>query len=270
MAYTSFYISDSTAITAETVGNATLSQFELNVEHITLPFIENEQKANQVISQINQAYEKTGNRPFVFFTFVDKNLKALFENSCAICSDVLEPSTKTLSDSLNIEPTPKLHRTHAIKEHKYNARIEAMNFALNNDDGQAIQNYGEADVILVGVSRSGKTPTSIFLALQYGIKAANYPFTEDDMDNFKLPEVLEKHKKKLFGLTIEPTRLSVIRNERYANSKYASLQQCRFELRVVESMYKKKKLPFINTTHHSVEEISTKIMSKMGLERLYF
>ncbi|GAA0286687.1 pyruvate, water dikinase regulatory protein [Psychrosphaera haliotis] len=267
MTRTAFYVSDGTAITAETIGHATLSQYDFTIEHITVPFIESDEKANLLKEQINRRFKTTGHRPFVFHTFVDKSLAEKIADSHSICFDVLEPFSKVISDKLNVPANPVKHRTHSIKEHKYDARIEAMNFALTNDDGQTTDNYKDADVILVGVSRSGKTPTSIYLALQYGIKAANYPFTEDDMEDFKLSAVLKENKRKIFGLTIEPNRLAAIRNERYANSKYASLRQCRMELREVERMYKGNKIPFINTTHFSVEEISAKIISAMKLAR---
>lgn len=267
MTRTAFYISDGTAITAETIGHATLSQYDFDIEHITVPFIESEDKALQLQRQINRRYKTTGHRPFVFHTFVDQSLASTICDSNSICFDVLKPFTNKISEQLNITATPVKHRTHSIKEHKYDARIDAMNFALANDDGQTMENYDNADVILVGVSRSGKTPTSIYLALQYGIKAANYPFIEEDMENLVLPEALKKNKKKIFGLTIEPARLAAIRHERYANSKYASIRQCRMELREVERMYKSNKIPFINTTHFSVEEISAKIISQMKLER---
>lgn len=267
MKHHAFYISDGTAITAETIGHATLSQFELPFEHITIPFVENQDLAKEVKDKINSIYAKTGNKPLVFYTFVDHSIKEVIHQSMSECFDVLTPFTNTAEKALGVTATPKLHRTHSIKEHRYDYRIEAMNYALANDDGQTTQNYADADVILVGVSRSGKTPTSIYLALNYGIKAANYPFTEDDMDDFKLPPVLKANKKKLFGLTIDPNRLAAIRNERYANSKYASIRQCRFELREVERMYRGGKIPYINTTLFSVEEISAKIMSEMGLER---
>ena len=267
MTHHAFYISDGTAITAETIGHATLSQFELEFEHITLPFIENSELANEVKNQLNQKYAKSGNKPLVFYTFVDQSLKEVIHEANCECFDVLTPFTNKAELALDTSAKPKLHRTHSIKEHRYDYRIEAMNYALANDDGQTTQNYADADVILVGVSRSGKTPTSIYLALNYGIKAANYPFTEDDMDDFKLPAQLKANKKKLFGLTIDPNRLAAIRNERYANSKYASIRQCRFELREVERMYRGSKIPYINTTHFSVEEISAKIMSEMNLER---
>lgn len=262
-----FYLSDGTAITAETVGHATLSQFEFEIEHITLPFVENIELAEKVKNQINQTYAHSGLRPLVFYTFVDKELKEIIESSKGVCSDVLTPFTNKIEIAIGAPATPKLHRTHSMKDKRYDYRIEAMNFALANDDGQTQQNYADADVILVGVSRSGKTPASIYLALNYGIKAANYPFIDDDMEELKLPELLRVNKKKLFGLTIDPKRLAAIRNERYANSKYASLRQCRMELREVERLYRRSRIPYINTTTYSVEEISAKIMSVMGLER---
>ncbi len=267
MTRSAFYISDGTAITAETLGHATLSQFQFEIEHVTLPFIESQEKAQQVQNQINRRFKTTGHRPFVFHTFVDEKLAQTVCESKCISFDVLKPFTSKISEQLNVAATPVKHRTHSIKEERYDHRIEAMNFALANDDGQTTENYDDADVILVGVSRSGKTPTSIYLALQYGIKAANYPFTEEDMEDMKLNESLRANKRKIFGLTIEPERLAAIRHERYANSKYSSLRQCRMELREVERMYKSNKIPYINTTHFSVEEISAKITSAMKLVR---
>lgn len=267
MSYSAFYISDGTAITAEVVGHATLSQFNLELENKTLPFVENKKLALDVQKQINRRFKTTSNRPFVFFTFVDQQIKQIIEDSEAICFDVIQPFTHDIASMLNVTPEPKLHRTHSINETSYDHRIEAMNYALANDDGQTTQHYEDADVILVGVSRSGKTPTSLYLALQYGIKAANYPFIEEDMDDLKLSADLKKHKNKIFGLTIDVSRLAIIRNERLPNSKYSSSRQCRMELREVERLYKKEKIPFINSTQFSVEEISAKIMSEMSLVR---
>lgn len=267
MSHTAFYISDGTAITAEVIGHATLSQYPIEIEHITSPFIENKELALQLCDHINRCYKTTGNRPFVFFTFVEQEFKKLIKQTECISFDVLSPFTKDISSVLGVQPTPKLHRTHSINLESYDYRIGAMNYALANDDGQTTKHYDDADVILVGVSRSGKTPTSLYLALQYGIKAANYPFVEDDMEHLALSKELNKNKKRIFGLTIDPARLAAIRHERYANSKYASIRQCRMELREVERMYKKYKIPFINTTHFSVEEISAKVISEMGLER---
>jgi regulator of PEP synthase PpsR (kinase-PPPase family) len=146
-------------------------------------------------------------------------------------------------------------------------RIESVNFALDNDDGARTQHYQQADVILIGVSRSGKTPTCLYLGMQYGIKAANYPLTEEDIEDQKLPAALREHREKLFGLTIDPDRLALIRNERRPNSRYASIRQCNFEVEEVELMYKRERIPYLNTTHYSVEEIATRIMVGAGLIR---
>jgi hypothetical protein len=166
-----------------------------------------------------------------------------------------------------MEPVPRTHRTHSIHEQSYDFRIDAIHYALANDDGSNVKDYDKADIILVGVSRSGKTPTSLYLALQYGIKAANYPLTEDDLDMARLPAALQNHKAKLFGLTIKPERLAAIRNERMSNSKYASLRQCRIEVQEAEMLYKRNKIPYLSSTHFSIEEISAKIISETGLER---
>ena len=164
-------------------------------------------------------------------------------------------------------PVPKTHRTHSIHEKTYDFRIDAVNYALANDDGSNLKNFDQADIILVGVSRSGKTPTSLYLALQYGIKAANYPFVEEDMQQLRLPEVLKRNKNKLFGLTITPERLSQIREQRRANSRYASIQQCRLELEEVEKLYQREQIPYLNSTQLSIEEISAKIIARTGLKR---
>lgn len=267
MSYTAFFISDGTAITAEVVGHATLSQFNFDIEQHTVPFIEYKDAALALQKRLNLCKKTTGTAPFVFFTFVDQELKKIIQDSEAICFDVLQPFTEQISALTDNSAKPRLHRTHSITDSNYDHRIEAINYALANDDGQTTQHYEDADVILVGVSRSGKTPTSLYLALQYGIKAANYPFIDEDMDDLKLLGDLKKHKDKVFGLTIDPSRLAAIRNERLPNSKYASVRQCRMELREVERLYKKEKLPYINSTQFSVEEISAKIMAEMNLER---
>ena len=143
-----------------------------------------------------------------------------------------------------------------------------MNYALTHDDGIAV-NYDEADVILVAVSRAGKTPTCIYLALHYGVRAANYPLTEEDLETDRLPAKLRPHKHKIFGLTIDPDRLTAIRNERKPNSRYSSFAQCEFEVREVENLFKRENIPHINSTHFSVEEISAKILVEKGVERRF-
>lgn len=262
-----FYISDGTAITAEVFGHATLSLFPVEFKHITIPFVETVEKALEIKAQINACTKISGERPLVFYTFVNPELSDILNEADAITYDFLTTISDKVQSELNVAPVPRTHRTHSIHEKNYDFRIDAVNYALANDDGSNLKDYDEADIILVGVSRCGKTPTSLYLALQYGIKAANYPFTEDDMDELRLPRALVPYRKKLFGLTIEPERLAAIRHERMANSRYASLRQCRLEIREVEMLYKNNKIPYLSSTHHSVEEISAKILAETGLER---
>lgn len=264
---TAFYISDGTAITSEVFGHALLSLFPVEFEHATISFVETIEQANQAKEKINKVAKKTGEKPLVFHTFVNPEVRQIIDSCDAIIYNFLEHFVAPLEQQLGISAKPKAHRTHSIHENSYDYRIDAVNYSLANDDGSNITNYEHADVILVGVSRSGKTPTSLYLALQYGIKAANYPFTDDDMDELQLPDFLKPHKKKLFGLTIDAQRLMDIRDGRMANSKYASARQCRMEVKEVEKLYKKEKIPFLNTTKLSVEEITAKILSETGLQR---
>ncbi len=265
---TAYYISDGTAITSEVFGHALLSLFTIEFEHITVPFVETEEQAKQVVKRISESFQDDGHRPLVFYTIVNTEVRKIISKSVGINYNFLDQFVAPLEIVLGVPSKPEKHRTHSIHEKTYDIRIEAVNYALANDDGSNLQEYDEADIILVGVSRSGKTPTSLYLALQYGIKAANYPFTEEDMgDILKMPPALKRHKDKMFGLTIEAQRLHQIRSERRANSRYASLQQCRMELREVENLYRKEKIPFLNSTRYSIEEISAKILATTGLKR---
>lgn len=264
---TAFYISDGTGITSEVFGHALLSLFPAEFDHVTIPFVETADKALQTKQRINDRYKTTGVRPLVFLTFVDEGLRAIINSSEGVCYDFLNAFVEPMQRELGIQAMPKTHRTHSIHEKTYDFRIDAVNYALANDDGSNLKDYAKADIILVGVSRSGKTPTSLYLALQYGIKAANYPFVEEDMDQLNLPKVLQQHKSKLFGLTITPERLSQIREQRRPNSRYSSLRQCKLELMEVENLYKRERIPFLNSTTLSIEEISAKIMAETGLKR---
>jgi len=262
-----FYISDGTAITSEVFGHALLSLFPMEFNHDTISFIETKEKALEAKEIINKAAKKSGEPPLVFHTFVNPEIREIIDSCDGIIYNFLEHFVSTMERDLGLPAKPKAHRTHSIHENSYDYRIDAVNYSLANDDGSNVSNYAHADVILVGVSRSGKTPTSLYLALQYGIKAANYPFIDDDMDELALPEFLKAHKKKLFGLTIDASRLIDIRDGRLANSKYSSARQCRMEVREVEKLYKKEKIPFLNTTKLSVEEITAKILAETGLQR---
>ena len=174
----------------------------------------------------------------------------------------------SLEKELCAAPTQEVGRSHGLVDHaSYNARIEAVNFALTHDDGIGTRNYHEAEIILVGLSRSGKTPTCVYLALQFGIRAANYPITEEDLQDSALPKPLHDHRAKLFGLAIDAYRLQRIRTERKPNSRYASLQQCRLEVNRINNLFKHENIRSLDTTTSSVEEIATIILDITGLER---
>jgi len=264
-----FFISDRTGITAEMLGQSLLSQFDkVEFQEHTLPFIDTVEKAQKAAEQIKNASEESGMRALVFDTIVQPEIRAEIKRSGALVLDFFHTFIGPLEQELGETSAFKVGKTHSLSDKRaYDARIEAVNFALNNDDGVTTRHYNKADVILVGVSRCGKTPTSLYMAMQFGIKAANYPFTEEDMERLQLPPDLKKYKHKIFGLTINPRRLHEIRTERRANSKYASLAQCQFEVREVEALYRREKIEYLNTTNRSVEELSAKILASIGLRR---
>lgn len=263
-----FFISDGTGITAETLGHSLLSQFEsINFEQTTLPYIDSIEKAQEVVQQLNKLAEQ-GERPIVFDTIVNKEVRDEISKANAFKVDIFASFLAPLEKELNMGSSYSVGKSHVGGDDKaYLARIEAVNYALDNDDGSKVKHYDKADIILVGVSRSGKTPSCLYLALQFGIKAANYPLTEEDLGNGTLPDVLKPFKDKLFGLTIDPERLAAIRNERKANSRYASLNQCYYETEEVEMLFRRMNIPFLTTTDLSVEEISTRIMVETKLIR---
>ncbi|MBV7314566.1 pyruvate, water dikinase regulatory protein [Shewanella sp. NIFS-20-20] len=265
-----FYISDGTAITAEIFGHAVLSQFPISFDALTIPFVETIAKAESVKKTINDSFITTGERPLVFHSIVKPEIRDIIYSSEGLDYDFLNTFVAPLEQQLGVQATPALHRTHGKSNKSYETRIDAINYAMDNDDGQTMKHMDTAEIILLGVSRCGKTPSSLYLSMQFGIKAANYPFTEDDMDNLRLPEELKRNKHKLFGLTIDPSRLHEIRQSRLENSRYSSLRQCRIEVKEVEMLYKKERIPFLNTTNQSVEEIAAKILDMTGMKRHMF
>lgn len=265
-----FYISDGTAITAEVLGHAVLSQFPVNTNSVTLPFVENVQRAQAVKAQINALYQQSGVRPLVFFSIVTPEVRDIILESEGFCQDIVQALVAPLQSELGVVSMPVAHRTHGLTASnlgKYDARIAAIDYTLAHDDGISLRGLEDAQVILLGVSRCGKTPTSLYLAMQFGVRAANYPFIADDMDNLKLPPALRAHQHKLFGLTIDPERLAAIRQERAENTRYASMRQCRLEVGEVEALFRTHQIRYLNSTNYSVEEIATKILDIMGLRR---
>ena len=265
-----FYISDGTAITAEVLGHAVLSQFPVNTNSVTLPFVENVQRAQAVKAQINALYQQSGVRPIVFFSIVTPDVREIILESEGFCQDIVQALVGPLQSELGVPSMPVAHRTHGLTASnlgKYDARIAAIDYTLAHDDGISLRGLEDAQVILLGVSRCGKTPTSLYLAMQFGVRAANYPFIADDMDNLKLPPALRAHQPKLFRLTIDPERLAAIRQERAENTRYASMRQCRLEVGEVEALFRTHQIRYLNSTNYSVEEIATKILDIMGLRR---
>lgn len=253
-------------------GQSLLSQFEnVQFDETTLPYIDTIEKAEKACEQIKREENESGMRPIVFDTIVTPEIRQVIQSSGALVLDFFHTFIGPLETELGETSGFRVGKTHSLGDNEaYDSRIEAVNFSLNNDDGITTKHYDKADVILVGVSRCGKTPTSLYMAMQFGIKAANYPFTEDDMEKLRLPMELKKHKNKIFGLTINPNRLHEIRTERRANSNYAALKQCQYEVREVEALYRREKIPSLNTTTRSVEELATKILATTGIKRHVF
>jgi [pyruvate, water dikinase]-phosphate phosphotransferase / [pyruvate, water dikinase] kinase len=267
-ARTVFFVSDGTGITAETLGHSVLTQFEMRFRQIRLPFIDTVDKARDAARKINEAAIADGQRPIIFSTLVKSELSSVIRQCSGLHMDLFQSFVAPLEDELGVKSTHTIGRSHNIVDsEEYRNRIEAINFSLAHDDGQSHKNLAEADVILVGVSRSGKTPTSLYLAMQYGIKAANYPLIPDDFERGKLPSALYAFKPKIFGLTITPERLTEIRNERRAGSKYASLENCRYEVNEAEKMMKREGIRWLSSTTKSIEEISTTILQEIKPDR---
>ena len=264
-----FFISDGTAITAETLGHSLLAQFpHVDFDIHIIPYITSEEAAMNVVAEINRRSEQDGELPLVFDTLIDPYARDIINTANAVNLDVFEGLIGKLSEVLGTAPTTLVGQTHAVTDSEsYKARIDAVHFALDNDDGARTRHYDKADLILIGVSRSGKTPTSIYLSLQFGIRVANHPLTEEDLDDNRLPSVLKAHKHKLFGLMIDAERLVAIRTERKANSRYASFSQCQMELRAVEGIYISEGIKYLNVSEMSIEEISTRVLQMTGLKR---
>jgi [pyruvate, water dikinase]-phosphate phosphotransferase / [pyruvate, water dikinase] kinase len=269
---TVFFVSDGTGITAETFGNAILAQFEFKPRHVRLPFIDTVDKAHQVVRQVNHTADVEGRRPIVFTTLVNVEVLQAIEEGCrAMVLDMFGTFVRPLEIELGMKSSHRVGRFSDVSKSKeYHDRIEAINFSLVHDDGQSNRDLEQADVILVGVSRSGKTPTSLYLAMQHGLKAANYPLIPEDFDRKQLPPALAPHRKKIFGLTIQPERLSEIRNERRPNSRYAALESCRHEVAEAEAMMRREGIRWLSTTTKSIEEIATTILQEIRPERLEY
>ena len=265
-----FIVSDGTAITAETLAHSILTQFpDLHYHQTRIPFVNSVEKAVDTAHRINAVEREEGLRPIIFTTFVEPDIMRTFnELVSGHIIDLFRKFVGPLETELGMKSEHSIGQTHRIRDdEKYQRRIAAIDYTLQHDDGQTNRGLDEADVILVGVSRSGKTPTSLFLAMQFDIKVANYPLIPEDFDRGTLPEALLPLRSKLFGLSIAPERLSEIRNERRPGSRYASLPNCQQEIHDAEDLMHREGIRWLNSTTKSIEEISATIMSELGLDK---
>ncbi|EOX3297912.1 posphoenolpyruvate synthetase regulatory kinase/phosphorylase PpsR [Vibrio cholerae] len=267
-----FYVSDGTAITCETLGHVVLGQFAVQPNEKTFPFVESDEKLSELLKQIQRSYQLHGVKPLVFFSMVIPEMRTRLLQAPAHFYDVLESIVQRVSLDIEMEPAPKLQRSRSVGKDSdtYFDRIAAIEYTLAHDDGVSLKDLDRADIILLGVSRSGKTPTSLYMAMQFGLRVVNYPFIAEDMHAMRLLPEFEFHRHKLFGLTINAERLTEIRENRLAGSEYASNQQCLQELATVEALFRREAIPYINTSSLSVEEISTRILEHTGLKRRLF
>lgn len=266
-----YIISDRTGVTAGTMAHTLLTQFpNINFERHTVPFVDTDDKVKSTIRQINHSYKEHKVKPLVFTSFMDTNFTHDFSQSDGIVIDLFKPFIHALEQHLNSDSSHQAGQAHGIvKEHDYMHRMDAINFAMKYDDGVRMGDYHKADLILIGVSRAGKTPTSLYMALHYGLYTANYPLADDDFEAGKLPEPLINSRDKLFGLTIDPFQLQKIRQKRRADSQYASIGQCQQEVRQAQQFFKRYRIPHTDSTAMSIEELASLIVHRMNLEVSY-
>jgi regulator of PEP synthase PpsR (kinase-PPPase family) len=266
---TAFFVSDRTGITAEMLGHSLLTQFEsVRFQEVTLPFVDTVEKALEVVTLINQAANSEGTRPIVISTLVNAEIAAMVGSATCLFLDCFEIFIAPLEKELGITASHAVGRSHSVNDIvNYYHRIDSVNYALSHDDGVSSRDLSEADIILVGVSRCGKTPTCLYLAMQFGIRAANYPLVPEDFSSMELPSQLRALRGRLYGLTIKPERLQQIRTERRPGSKYATLANCEFEIREAESLMRQDGIPYLDATSKSVEELATTIVHQAKLVR---
>lgn len=259
---TVFIVSDHTGITAQTLARTLLSQFNgLAYEPVLLPFTDNESKVRAAREHIDTARARNGSRPIVLSTLTDSRLRALLRESDALVLDLFDAFIGAMERELSHPATPVVGRAHGLSDREAGRqRMQAVKFALSADDGVNEKAYADADVILLGVSRTGKTPTCLYLAMQCGLKAANYPLSEEELQQGELPPVLAPHRERLVGLVTDPLALQRIRDERRPDSRYSSLGRCQQEVRASTELFRSARIPFIDTTHCSVEEVASRIL----------
>jgi len=266
---TAFFVSDRTGITAEMLGHSLLTQFDgVRFEEFTLPFVDSVEKARDVVARINEHAAREGIRPILISTLVNAEIATVVSSANALFLDCFEIFISPLEKELGLPASHAIGRSHSVTDYvNYHHRMESVNYALSHDDGVAARDLSDSDVILVGVSRCGKTPTCLYLAMQYGVRAANFPLTPDDFATMQLPAQIRDLRERLYGLTIRPQRLQRIRNERRPNSEYATLANCEYEVREAEALMRQQGIPCLDVTTKSIEELATTILQEAKLVR---
>lgn len=264
-----FFVSCRTGITVETMGQGLLTQFQgVPFEFISMPYVDSLAKAQELVNDINRAAARDGVRPIVFSTLIDPQVRGLVAGSDGVFFDFLGRFIDPLEQELGVKPVAAVGLSHGLVDYeRYMTRIDAVGFAQLHDERLSARDYHQADLILVGVSRSGKTPTCLYLALQFGLRAANFTLTGEQLAAGRLPERLERYRERVFGLTIEAPRLHKMRSQRRPDTTYASLEQCEHETGLAERLFRLEGIPFANATAVSIEEIATKILHARKLRR---
>ena len=264
-----FFISDGTGITAEMLGHSLLTQFDgFDFDETTLPFVDSPERAHAAVERINARGAEDGTRPLVFSTLVHSSLSAIIGKAEGLVLDCFELFMLPMEKELGVPAAHMSGRSHSARDFaNYHRRIEALNYSLGHDDGREMRDFRDADVILVGVSRCGKTPTCLYLAMQFGVRAANVPLVAEDLNNFRLPAQVQGLKRKLYGLTIDPERLQEIRRARLPGTSYSQLANCQFEVREAEALMIQEHIPYLDVTSKSVEELATTILQEARLTR---
>lgn len=260
-----FFVSDHTGVTAEVLGHSLLARFDhLDIETATRPFINNAERATELVAE----FGRLSRPPIVFSTITDPSVRSILSPGADTHLDLFEPFMTQLESSLGQRAESRIGAAHGIRDlGRYQARIDAVEFSLTTDDGSNVKRYDNADVVLIGVSRVGKSPTSLYLAMTYGVRAANFPLVEEDLETDSLPSALLDHRARLFGLTINPARLHELRTKRSPGTGYASLERCEHEVNRAERLYRRHNLPFLETTNVSVEELASQVLQRANLER---
>ena len=259
-----FFLAGGTGISAETLGNMILGQFP-TVSFATrkIPFIKTVEQARGVLAMLDAAADGPVT-PLVFSTVADLDVRGvLAETRCAFI-DLFGSHLDTVEHVLHVNAAYNVGSVHGIADQRrYEARMKAVEFSMEHDDGQSLRAFDQADLILIAPSRCGKTPTSMYLALQHGLKVANYPLVEEDFESTGLPRPIRPYADRCFGLLSTAARLSQVRGERRPGSRYATLAQCSFELRRAEQMYRAHRIPSVNSANMSVEEIAAVVLQSL-------